>query len=389
MYQSIINSLKNEKAIDTFDMINIYKNRNCKLPVLRPIILMRKFKSNIVLKTILYILTLSWIVLYPILITLKLLKYIKRLDNNLYNINNENHNILIATSSRLETVIHGVDKALIPSLYLKVPWVDIGEIKSTKIELMSILNFYDLLKVFCYSIKGVFESLKDIKHPVEILQTYVLFEYFMLYIGLEKLKKKNITSYWYSNHYDRWSVLLDSIGQNNVLLQHGFVNEKFELPYKLKNLKTLYYIDEKSIDIFKNNIIDINTRVNTIQLKNTLKLQSINNKNKSIFLISRPAQLEFDIELIELISKLDIIIYIKPHPLFDKSPYKKAFSSNKKSILIEDDTYYPDTDIVLSGYSTLAIEYELLGKNIIWIPKESIESIKAKVIKYIGESKNV
>ena len=71
MYQSIINSLKNEKAIDAFDMINIYKNRNCKLPVLRPIILMRKFKSNIVLKTILYILTLSWIVLYPILITLK------------------------------------------------------------------------------------------------------------------------------------------------------------------------------------------------------------------------------------------------------------------------------------------------------------------------------
>jgi hypothetical protein len=389
MYDYMINALKNEKAIDAFDMLNIYKNRNCKLPVLRPIIVMQKIKSNFILKSILYVLTLCWIVLYPLLMVFKLVQYIKKLNNDLYNIDKNSSSMIIATSIRVETVIGGIDKELIPSIYLEVPWVNINKLNLTKIELMSVLNFYDLLKAFAYSIKGIFISLKDIKHPVEVLQTYVLFEYFMLYIGLKKLKKENITSYWYSNHYDRWSVLLDSIGKNNVPLQHGFVNDRFELPYKLKNIKTLYHIDKNSVEIFKNNIIDNNSNIDTIQLKNTLKLQPVDNKDKSIFLISRPAQLEFDIELIKILNELDIVSYIKPHPLFDKNPYRKAFALNDKCILIEDNGYYPDVDIVLSGYSTLAIEYELLGKKIIWIPKENLKTVKEKIIKHIEGDNSV
>jgi hypothetical protein len=389
MYQSIINALKNEKAIDAFDMLNIHKKRNFKLPVLRPIIVIQKIKSNLILKSILYVLTLCWIVLYPLLMVFKLVKYIKKLNYGSCNIDKNSSSMIIATSARIETVIDGIDKELIPSIYLEVPWININKLNLIKIDLMSVLSFYDLLKALAYSIKGVFISVKDMKHPVEVLQTYVLFEYFMLYIGLKKLKKENITSYWYSNHYDRWSVLLDCIGKNNVLLQHGFVNDRFELPYKLKNIKTLYYINEQSINIFKKNIINKNSNINAIQLKNTLELKTIENKNKSIFIISRPAQLELDIELIKILNELGIIIYIKPHPLFDKDPYKKAFSSNNKCILIEDNTYYPDVDIILSGYSTLAIEYELLGKKIIWIPKENLKSIKLKIIKYIGENKNV
>ena len=387
MYQSLINALKNEKAIDAFDMINIYQKRACKMPVLRPIIMMRKIQSNFVLKFILLVISLFWIVLFPAIMFLKLIKYTKQINNQNYSFVKDNHNIIVATSSRIETVINGVDNDNVPNYYLEVPWVNVGEIKATKISLMSILTVFDLLKVFAYTLKGLFVSFKDIKHPVEILQTYVLFEYFMLYIGLVKLQKESFTSYWYSNHYDRWSVLLDSLGKSNTLLQHGFVSDKFKLPYRLKNIKQFYYIDEKSIDIFTSNIINFHEKITVEQLKNTLKLKQVKDKNKSIFLISRPAQLELDIELIELLGSFDIIVYIKPHPKFSKEAYKQAFSKNKQCVLIEENDFYPDVDLVVSGYSTLAIEYELLGKQIIWIPEETLESIKNK-IKIFGD-KNV
>jgi hypothetical protein len=316
----------------------------------------------------------------------KLVKYLYKIDNQNININNTTQ-ILVATSSRLATVTKGVDGKLLPEYYISVPWLDI-DIDKEEIKLLNLLSIADLIKVFLRTFQGLVFAAKDIKHPVEVLQTYVLFEYFMLCIGLEKLKHEGMVSYWYSNHYDRWSVLLDGVGKNNVLMQHGFVNEKFKLPYRLKNVKKLYYIDKKSINIFKNNIIYFRDDMEVIQLENTLKLQSIKNKKKAIFLISRHAQLGFDIELIELLKKLDIIIFINHHPLFDNKPYRKAFDGLMWCVLIEDNEYYPDVDIVISGHSTLAVEYELLGKDIIWIPEESKESIFEK-LKHLGENKNV
>jgi hypothetical protein len=386
IYRTMISGLKNEIAIDAFLMINTYGDRNFNIPVLRPIMLMRKIKSNLLLKIILYSLSIFWIVIFPVLMLYKLVKYLYRADNQNININNATQ-ILVATSSRIATVSNGADENLLPEYYISVPWLNIN-IDKKEIKLLNLLSITDLIRVFFKTIKGLTFALKDIKHPIEVLQTYVLFEYFMLSIGLEKLKQKGIISYWYSNHYDRWSVLFDLIGENNVLLQHGFVSEKFKLPYRLKNIKRLYYIDKKSINIFKNNIINFRDDTEVIQLKNTLKIQSIKNKNKAIFLISSPAQLEFDIELIELLKKLDIIIYIKPHPLFDKKPYRKVFGNLKCCILIEDNEYYPDVDIIISGYSTLAVEYELLNKKITWIPSETKESIFEK-LKYLGDDINV
>jgi hypothetical protein len=386
IYRTMISGLKNEIAIDAFDMINIYKDRNLNIPVLRPIILMRKLKSNLLLKIILYGLSIVWIAIFPVLMLYKLVKYLYRADNQNININNATQ-IFVATSSRIATISSGVDSKLLSEYYISVPWLNI-DIDKKEIKLLTLVSIIDLIRVFFKTIRALGFAIRDLKHPIEILQTYVLFEYFMLEIGLEKLKQQGIVSYCYSNHYDRWSVLFDKIGKDNVLLQHGFVSEKFKLPYRLKNIKRLYYIDKKSINIFKNNIIDFRDDIEVIQLKNTLNIQTIKNKNKAIFLISRPAQLEFDIELIELLKKLDIIVYIKPHPLFDKKPYIKVFGNLKYCILIEDNEYYPDVDTVLSGYSTLAVEYELLNKKIIWIPKETKESIFEK-LKYLGDKINV
>jgi hypothetical protein len=391
MFNVMTNSLKNELAIDAFDMKNIYKNSSISIPVLRPIATMKKIKNIFLLKLFLYTLVLLWFVIFPLLLMYKLWKYILLLKYK-QTIDTYDNKIVIATSSRIQDVYNGVDEALSPKQWLIVPWVKIEKIdfyKYEKIELFSLLTSKDLLVSFYHSFIGLFIWAKNIKHPVEILHSYVLFEYFMMHEALDKLKVRGVKEYWYSNHYDRWAVLFDSCKQKNVLLQHGFINDRFNLPYKMNNLKSIYYIDEPSIEIFKNNILENTIKIQFSQLKNTLQLTMIKEKEKAIFLISRPAQFEFDVELLKKLSDLDIIVYIKPHPLFDKSMYRKTFKNNVHCILIEDDNFYPATTIVLSGYSTLAIEYELLGKKIIWIPKETIKSIKEKVINYIGGNKNV
>ena len=50
VYNTMINSLKNELAIDAFDMKNIYKNSSISIPILRPIVTMKKFKNIFLLK---------------------------------------------------------------------------------------------------------------------------------------------------------------------------------------------------------------------------------------------------------------------------------------------------------------------------------------------------
>jgi len=390
MYTIMLNALKNEVAIDTFYIKSIYPDKKINIPIIRPAITMIKVKNLFLLKLLLYILVLLWVVLFPLILIYKFIHYLRLLNtNHSFSVDKK---IVIATSHRIQDVYKGVNCVEKPVQFLLVPWIKIDKInfnEKQKIELLSILDIRDLIFSFYYSFISLFLWAKNIKHPFEILQTYVLFEYFMMQKCLSKLDQQGVQEYWYSNHYDRWAVLFDGTKKKNVLLQHGFIDKNFKLPYKMKNLKTIYYIDKASIQKFKNNILDRDAKTKFLELQSTLHLENIQYAYKSIFLISVPAQYEFDVKLVERLANLDIIVYIKPHPLYDTSMYIKSFQKNSKCILIEDKNYYPNIDLIISGYSTLAFEYELLGKQIIWIPHESLESIKEKIIKYKGETENV
>ena len=382
----MINALKNEVAIDAFYIKSVYINKKIEMPIIRPAITMIKIKNAFLLKLLLYTIVILWFVIFPLMSVYKFIHYLRLLHTNRHF--TVDKKIIIATSHRVQDVYRGVSCIDKPTQWLSVPWIktDKGTFnKKEELKLLSVLNVRDLLYAFYASFMGLVIWIKAIKHPLEILQTYVLFEYFMMQKCLYKLDKKGVQEYWYSNHYDRWAVLFDGTNKKNVLLQHGFITKDFMLPYKMKNLKTVYFIDKASIQIFKDNILDKNTKVEFLELQNTLHLENIQYVNKSILLISVPAQYEFDVKLVERLMKFDIIIYIKPHPLYDKSMYVKSFKNKNKCMLIENDSYYPDVDFVVSGYSTLAIEYELIGKDIIWIPEENLNTIEKKIIKYIGE----
>jgi hypothetical protein len=386
----MIHALQNEVAIDKKVMDVFYKDTHNCIPIIRPFLVFKKITNPYILKFLFYFLIVLWPIIFPFSILVKFFTYITKIKspNNV----KFKKNIIIATSRRMETLVDGISDN-IPSQWLVVPWLNIIKIdfknKYTKIDMMSLVTFLDLVRTLKLSLGGLIVWIKYIKHPLELLQSYVLFEYFLMALVLNKLNKSKIEEYWYANHYDRWSVLIDNTENNNVLIQHGLLNPDFILPYKLRNIKQLYFINESSRDIFFENIINYNKNIYSKKLNNTLLLQTINNNKNCIFIISSPAQLSFDKKIINLLSNYEITIYIKPHPISDLNEYIQALSNYNACHVIEKNDFYPDIDIIVSGYSTLAVEYQYYNKSIIWINQQTEIELN-KIIKKIKEiTKNV
>ena len=387
---SVMNkALYNELSVDKYDLNNLFPGRLFGIIPPRPIILMQKIKNDSILLLGLAIISLLWIIIFPLLTVYKFFKYLFLINGNIHD-ETIGSNLWIGTGDKIPQLHKGFSKDVSPNHILVVPWIKIANKLDSddlkKIDMLNYLSVLDLIKAFWFSIVGAVKWAIFIKRPVNVLQEYILFDFFLLSIVLEKVKNQGVDCFWYINHYDRWAVLIDSVSESkNVMVQHGYLNSSFNFPYKNKNLKKVFVLDEVSIDIFKKNINCSNTKIIYEILGSTISLREISNAEKSILIISRPVQIEFDVSLILAIlnTELDLKVYIKPHPKFDKNPYRNYFSKYEKCYLIEDSDFFPKVSLVISGYSTLAIEYELKGVKVIWIAEETIESILAKVEKHI------
>ena len=82
-------------------------------------------------------------------------------------------------------------------------------------------------------------------------------------------------------------------------------------------------------------------------------------------------------KLIMELSKLDIGIYLKIHPTLDGS----VFSPLRKqcSFEIVEGKFFPDVNAVISYSSTLAKEYEQMGKIVLYHTEEGVNSVIKKV----------
>jgi hypothetical protein len=390
IYNQMVHALKNELSVDKNDYFRLY-NGNSRFIPLRPISSTNKIKNIAMLKIIHFIITLFWIIIFPVMIIYKSLKYIFLIKNK-NNFDITEKSIIVATSHRIQDLYTAIDDECKPSQWLLVPWVKISKVKFKKsnyIDSLSLLNMYDIVLISYRTMYGAIKWLKHINYPTEALQSYVLFEYFMLERILIKLDQYNIDEYWYSNHYDRWSVLLDSdIKKNNVLIQHGMVGSEFILPYKLYNIKKVYLLNLKSLKDFKDCIIDKNTKFTYEIQKSTLKLSKINNYSNSILIIGSPSKIKYDIILaLELLKNEKLFVYVKPHPCFENKDYIMQLSNYSNCTVIQDNTFYPKVRLAISDYSTLAYEYHECGIKILWRPESDNEDIIQQVFLKILKNK--
>ena len=153
-----------------------------------------------------------------------------------------------------------------------------------------------------------------------------------------------------------------------VLIQHGILPDTLHLHYKLKNINEIYYYNEKSKAIFKE-IFDCKD-VKFKKFVLSLNLSDIKSDKKTILIIGQPHSIDMEINIAKSLID-DYELYIKPHPLYSNKKYK----SIKGVKIITDRNFYPRVDLALCYESTLGLEYEASGINVIWWKGLDIKNI--------------
>lgn len=251
---------------------------------------------------------------------------------------------------------------------------------SDNASIYSFVKYFDVIRSFFYTIFFMPYFLYKNGGFVNLLYLYCAFDLFVASSALKRLaRNKNICSFYSSNHYDRWATLFDSllINKKICMMQHGVVLD-IDLYQKLKNVSTLYCIDEKSFFVFRESILNCSPAVFYQDVSMTLsKIDSI---KKSILIIGQPHTIDQELYMCsKLKGKYDV--YIKPHPLFGT----KKYCSADGVFVIDKKDFFPKVDLALCYESTLGIEYEASGVHVIWWKGMSLEKIPDLVCFYLGK----
>lgn len=345
-------AIENELAIDkNYIERTKYEVKNYGFTPIRPaksLKYIKKYKLSINiyrLAATLFLLTSPLYFLAKLLAELKIPKYQLK--------NNQHKRLILLANSRTEYLVK--KNNLIGKSFL----ININQKNNEFHSIHYFLNFTDYIRAYFNAILSILYLTYKLEDKKDILQCYVAYEWFLTYQALTKIN--NIEDVVYSNHYDRWAVLFDSVfcEKNTILLQHGILPESLELPYKPKNIKTVLVFNTESQKIFKSLFLCGNIKF----LKQNIKLnvQDICKKKPTILIIGQPHSMEREIELGKSLA-YKYQLYVKPHPLYEYKKYKEI----NAFMLIKDKDFYPKTDIVLCYESTLGLEYEASGVKVIW-----------------------
>ena len=226
------------------------------------------------------------------------------------------------------------------------------------VSIFSGIEYVDIMKSLIYSIRILFFMKKKYGKVDFLFRAYSSFEYFLFYFFV--LRSSISNTYYFTNLIDRWAYLFGNINHKTCLIQHGILSREMKIK-KIGSVDSAYYIDKKQKGICEK-ILFCNVPVayyrNALQFSSNNKLLS--NEFKNILLVCNLYFWTKEKKIIQDLSKRNVNLYIKPHPL-DKNieDYKSLLKDNRFVILEIND--YPEVDVVISYESTLADEYENNG----------------------------
>jgi hypothetical protein len=239
-----------------------------------------------------------------------------------------------------------------------------------------IISMKLLLKAYKIALRSLRELAKLNVKKVHLLQSYTAFPWFCTYYALAPLQFETI---WFGNHYDRWAILFDSLKVvNKHLVQHGIENAKVNPPSKLLSVTTIYFISACQYQYFDKKIAVSEYKKKL--LSPGLTLSPITEDVKANILIIGCISLTEDKEtyIIQHVNYNKVNLYVKPHPGFSKSFYEKI-SKQYPFILIEDKDFFPKVNLVISYFSTLAVEYQQTGIDVLYYSDHSLEILLDKI----------
>jgi len=103
------------------------------------------------------------------------------------------------------------------------------------------------------------------------------------------------------------------------------------------------------------------TKAQFEKLDISLALVDVNSRKKTVLIIGQPHNMEGEIRIAKTLAD-DFDVFVKPHPLYDSSEYRKL----DHLIVIDDVDFYPKVDLALCYESTLGYEYEASDARVVW-----------------------
>ncbi len=241
------------------------------------------------------------------------------------------------------------------------------------------INILDVIKAYFYSLYTIVASVKYLKFKY-LFRNYVSFEFYLTALYLQKIPRE--TEIIFANQIDRWAVLFDRAPQKRkVLFQHGIEMPEANWPTKLNNIKCVYALSEKESERLIN--ATLSNRPEEINiLPPTIKLTPFDIEQKnSLLIVSYPLYglYENESKLIKGIDSNKCHIFLKLHPGHqDISRYLDLQKEYNYTLITNN--VFPDVDNVVSYRSTLAVEYEVYNKKILYYREYTVEQI----IEYIN-----
>lgn len=210
------------------------------------------------------------------------------------------------------------------------------------------------------------------------------------------------TELYFCNHKDRWAFLADSLPHKKKnLIQHGTeicvqnkagIAEPFlyykenlnawvmRMPVRYKSLSKVYSFSEREAEAMSFSILDCKPLFEYTGYG--LNLTHIESDRFKVLIVAyQKLYFSREVELLSCLATLDIDVFLKNHPTQPCGPYEDLLGKYEFKFINE--PIFPEVDLVLSYDSTLALEYQSIGAEVIYHTdysnKQIVEMIKNKI----------
>lgn len=213
-----------------------------------------------------------------------------------------------------------------------------------------------------------------------VFRTFNSFDFFLTYYVLKNIPKE--TTICFCNQMDRWAILFDNAPQKNkILFQHGIEAPSADWPVKLKYTDTAYVLSMEESELLFKSVFKVKP-MNVYLMKPTIELTKMNDDDKfKVLIVGFPGYLMFEKEkaVVNALANENTIVYLKPHPgKEDMTKYINLENEYRQCKIIRE-KLFPDVDVVVSYRSTLAVEYQLYKKTVLFYSDYSVEKIIERI----------
>lgn len=352
---AFLNAVKNEISIDKEVLKRINRDALNFTPI-RPIKSLQYIDKYAISGFLYGIIAMLFLIFSPLYFLIRALKSFVVKKGRRKFFSDLSGDLVLVANSRIESLMARVNTKG------KLTYLNINQPKASKqLSVHALLDWRDYLLAYFYAVCAVFYLFWSIQDKRDVLQAYVAYEWFLVYIGLSKIEENSDRRIYFANHYDRWATMFDQlfVNENVTLLQHGLLPRNLKLSYKLKHVNNIYVLNRSSQEVFKSLLEGLNP--DFFQLESMITLTDIQCNKKAVLVIGQPHSIESEIKLIKKIVD-EFEVFVKPHPLYDATEYEKL----KGVRLIKQKDFYPRVDVALCYESTLGVEYEASGVEVVW-----------------------